>query len=366
MNDKDFDFELRKFMRNGGDKVPEPYCESVEIEIKGMVASFNDHYATVSLLWGDASVDDFLVSLDSSDADPAEDTEDAPSPLFVELDKLVQKDIENFPILTDGEMQVSGEGAFLTIIESEEQSQDGGHTSIEIEIVILELGQKLTGDILYYSAGPMVSFEVYMHTQHDEESDQTDYDDLPNEVPSLLLHMENAKIKDKDGVETEVVGEVVVPLCYPSLKFGKIVHPDIKTTKEEVEEQPIVDITSKFTGDFIVGIYNEVERDVNYGGVEGEALHALRAKYQAELAMYMEDVDRNQKMLLTALNVMTHTREYIDVTDQEVFYLDPVIVRTTRKTWCVAHSFEIHTDKGMLLAHVLSENIVKVRYGIEE
>lgn len=361
MDDSEFDIELAK-LYSAERKKEYYYLVSVEQERQAVISAFYDHYVSVSAFQDVTTVDDFLSSFDSLVGEPTgkletsddddDDDDDFLSPIAAELNDLIQKDIESFDVLLDGEMQISGDGIYMV------SPDEGGVPDVEI----LEQGATLVGDIQWYSVAPMIPYELFMRTQNDDNYEQPTSDDVTNEMPGVWLLMSNAVLTDENGANVSEHEQVLVPLNYPSLSFNKVMRQKealIGNVQDiDIEQVPV---ESHFKSDFMLEICNDIENDLNHNDYEGEEAHEMRARHQEELSIYMSGVDREALLCLSAFTATMLDGNEAELTQQAVHYVDTVIMHVNG-TWRIVHAFETTPKDGKInIAHVLPEFMTEIR-----
>lgn len=360
MENSEFNTEVEKLYSR--ERKKEYYkVESVEAKRLALLSAFYDHYIAVSSFQEISTVDDFLATITESRNQNTTSRGLPSEQLITELGMLMQPEIEKYPVLHEGEMRVTGEGLYFCIPQSENVSEDESDESLGE----LELGDELIGDIKGYSVESMPSYEAFRSLQDHYPFDRPNYDDITPEAPSLLLHMENVLVVKAGGVKTELEGEVVVPINYPSIDIDKVIRIS-KTVRELKQEQEVqVEVITHFKSDFISATCDSMENTLNYTNLTPEQERETRERFQEELKAYMKVVDKDRKLSLSAFNAILASGDEQELDDVEVVYDIPVFIKNN-DTWRIAHSFLSYDTDKPLVAHVFPEDIVDVHYIDEE
>lgn len=355
MDDREFNIELHNLLNNEAAK--KRFYVSVEEERTAVIDAFHDHYAALSVADEIDTVEDLMARIESTQKSRSPEEDEALHDEFIaSLNECLQKDIEQHPLLLSGEMRVSGEGIYLPLPEPEDASDFIG------EPEMLSDGTMIIGDIQFYSVESIVSYEQYKRITSNQDEDPI-YEEIV-ETPGIMLYLENARVIEPDMQEERAVGDVVVPLTYASLVFEKVDHHAPEKKPQQSIEEPI-DINEHFRSDFIRETCLNIENALNYNDYDIDEAQAEREYYQAELKVYMNAVDAQKPLSLSAFTARMLSGDYMELTEQKAYYLEAVLVKVG-ENWRVAHGFEIETKAGNNIAHVLIEDIVDVRYLSEE
>ena len=364
MDESEFDLELKKFYSE--ERKKERFrVVSAEKERSAVLDAFFDHYRSSIELMGGMTVEDFLEEVNESAVDErnefSQDDDEAVDELCSYLDMLSQQDIERYDTLLSGEMNVSGEGMFMFIPDTGDDSRIGG------DVGIIEEGMEIIGDIKQYKVAPVFPQEALAQMEGGESSSPADEVDVTGlNVPGIWLQLENATLFDEMGGVVDTYEELMLPFGYTTLKFHKIIRQSDELAPAVKGESVRAPASTHFKGDFILEIYNDVENDLNHNHHEGEEAHAIRAEYQLELNKYMNGVDREAFLQLDASSAAMLDGSQRELSSARVRYIEPVIA-SANGSWRVIHAFEVYdSDNSIKIAHILPEDITSIDSKVEE
>lgn len=358
MEDKQFNNELNNLLRS--EAVKEQYrTESLGEAREELLTAFQNHYVALTVSQKMDTVEDIFptevnekqVQVSEEDTDVFDDKN---IELYAKLDELLEKDLLRYPELASGEVKLSGEGLYIHLPQPEEVSEDRAHSSD-----ILEGGAVLFGDIDMYAVESFVSYNSFLRLHYALENPESEYHDDVVECPDLLLYMTNTVVVEADGVTSKHLGDVVVPMSYKSLKLEKVIRQSADIVKEK-EPEPVPLITH-FTSDFITEIYRDAENDLNYNERSQEDERESREDHQAEINIYMNGIDKNLPLILSAFDSVLIGGKRRQLTNDIAYYLEAVFIKAT-SGWRIAHAFLVQDDKGTHIVHVLPNDITKVDY----
>ena len=353
MNDREFEQEIESLLRAERKKEPY-YLESVEKEQLEVVAAFYDHYASLSEMRGVSTVEDFLSTLELPDSD--DDQAEANEDLIAELHELTQKDVERFPVLLGGEVMMKGEGLFMYDADPQGETEDQSRV---MEVDEIEEGVTVTGEVRHYVIAPMIPYETFVRWQSADSYEDMEADDMANEAPGLWLSLSDVTVSDASGAEIKTLDNVLVPMNYPSMKLNKIIRQSISAERLAPQEETKAPVITHFKGDFITGVFNDKENDLNYNDYSEEELRAAREAHQLEIGIYMSAVESDAELVLTAFNSIGVEGNEEGFAGKTVRYIDSAFMKP-RNEWRVVHAFLVDVEDGVALRHVLSEDIITI------
>ena len=352
MDDQEFERAVENLLRQERKKEPY-YLESVEQERVAIVMAFYDHFASLLQMQKITTVDDFLESLQvSSNQDTDEEAEEV---LIGELSDLIQEDLAHYTVLLEGEMLVNGHG----VIIYDDDSQDNDEES-SLVVDEIEEGMVVTGDIQDIVVAPMVSYEAYASWSDELLVEDTTIDELTPEIPGLWLRMNNVTISDEGGQPLEKIEQALLPFNYPTLKFHKLIRQSNAIEKSLPQEEVKAPVITHFKGDFIIGVLNDKENDLNYNDYTPEDLRAVREAHRQEISIYMSAVEQDEQLTISAHNALDINGQEEPLSNVRGFYRDSVFIKS-HDIWRIVHTFLVQTDgDAMQLRHILPEDITAV------
>ena len=345
MNEFDPDTELQNLLRQ--ERAKEPFLlESIEPERQQLLEALYDHAMAVYESRDEEISVEAMLNADDS-ADDSEVTR--------QLDQLIQHDVARFETIVDGEMQVSGEGAYLQVVESEDNEDT------ESSIQFLGDDNVIRGDIVKYTVQSIFPYQEFQKAKNNNfnEAPSEDYRDDP---AGLSVVLENAALYDASGNEVATLGWVLAPMVYPSLVFDKVLRQFSGNT-EMAPAEPEVDARDILTGDLFREYCTDIENDLNYNDYTDGNFAAQYDMHMQALAQYVAAVDTERVLCVTATGNNVLSGASIELNDSAANYDAPTIIRHN-DDWRVVHGFSIvtdDTDDMMIPVHVLPENIQAMR-----
>lgn len=338
MSEFDIDAEYENLLN--AEKQKTPYIESLERERSELIALFREHVVAVCL-----SESDF--SLEQIEVQPVE-AEEREEDFYTELDELVTKDISRFEGLLDGEMQVSGEGVYILDFDGE------GYPVEE-----LALGEKIRGTVDIYGVAPLVN--------SDTSGDGTNFSGMPE----IWVTLNDATLFGKNTEDIRPKGRMLIPLSLPSLKFGKVIRQFSEVAPNAIEVSKIIpeelpptpkdsDIREQLAGHMFQERSNEIENDLNYNDYDKiEDLQVARRMYQAEINLYVADIEPEEELSLTVTGAMLPMGGTVDIVMQKAYYNGPTIMKFSN-SWRIVHGFSVCSGNTgeQQLVHVYPETII--------
>lgn len=346
MSEPEFDIDaaLINLLRGEERKQPSRF-RSVEPERYDLLLAFNDHIAATSALPTEMTIEDFLnpVPMDSDDFDEMrQNRQDL-------LTELIRADVENYPVLTEGEMRVSGDGFYH--FESEESLVDGES---------LDGDEAIHGYIGGYTVLPMISPEKLERMQDESYDPELDVRSPFDEVDAIWVTLNDAVVYDNSGYEIGRHDMVLVPFSFPTLKFRRVLR---QATDIDSGEKPARELA---INEFAFGLESrercvQIENDLNFNDYSDEERDQRVISHQDDLNGHTASIDRSQELLLTfydQLDLSGRTKFY---EGKKVRYVQS-LVSDQITSWRVVHCFEAATEEGApeMFIHVLPEHLVKV------
>lgn len=348
MNEFDPDTELQNLLRQ--ERAKEPFLlESIEPERRQLLEALYDHAMAVYESRDEEISVEAILEADSSTDD---------SEVTRQLDQLIQHDIARFETIVDGEMQVSGEGAYLQVVESEDEEDKDVDSSIQF----LGDGNVIRGDIVKYTVQPIFPYQEFQKAKNNNysEAPAQGYRDDP---AGLSVVLENATLYDASGNEAAALGWVLTPLVYPSLVFDKVLRQFSGNAETRAMSESEVDVRDVLAGDLFREYCTDIENDLNYNKYTADEFAAQYEIHREALTRYVAAIDTERVLSLSATGTNTLSGASVELNDSAVNYDAPTIIRHN-DDWRVVHGFSLVTDDmddAMMPVHVLPENIQTVR-----
>ncbi len=346
MNEFDPDTELQDLLRQ--ERAKEPFLlESIEPERRQLLEALYDHAMAVYESRDEEISVEAILEADSSTDD---------SEVTRQLDQLIQYDIARFETIIDGEMQVSGEGAYLQVVEAEDDKD------IDSLIQFLGDGDVVRGDIVKYTVQPIFPYEEFQKAKNNNysEAPAQGYRDDP---AGLSVVLENAALYDTSGNEVATLGWVLAPMVYPSLVFDRVLRQFSGNTETGAVPESEIDVSDILAGGLFQEHCNDIENDLNRNEYSADEFKAQYDLQMEALARYVAAVDTERVLSLSATGTNTLSGASVELNDSAVNYDAPTIIRHN-DDWRVVHGFSLVTDDmddAMMPVHVLPENIQTVR-----
>ncbi len=311
------DLELANLLRTEKHKVPF-YCESIEPERRQVVGAFYDHLTTLRSMEGDLTFEGFMQAetvLTDEEANESQEEEEA------RLNELIQTDLERYPLLGEGEMKVSGEGAYM--MDTEEKAFVG----------VLDLGETIHGTVDHYSVAPLVSID--------------DEGDVAESAPTLWVELNDATVFDAAGKIVASSDRMLAPFTLSSLYFEKVIRSG-DAVVGSVEQLQIEDVNEQLSGSDFQELANDVEADLNHNvfDTDEERVRAHREHHEA-LSEQVQSINFDDVIVLSVSDAIIPAGDPRDITSIESNYNGPAIIKIYN-SWRVVHSFSlIDADDAM-------------------
>ena len=340
----DIDAELVNLLRGEERKQPSSF-RSVEPERYDLLLAFNDHIAATSALPDEMTVDDFLspVQMDDEEFDEMrQNRQDV-------LTDLIRADVEKYPVLSEGEMRVGGDGFYH--FESEDSLVDGAS---------LDGDEALHGYIAGYTVLPMISPEKLERMQAESYDPNLDVRSPFDEVDGIWVSLTDVVVYDNSGYEVERHDMVLVPFSFPTLKFRRVLRQGADTVAGERPKRELA------INEFAFGLESrercvQIENDLNFNDYSDDERDQRVLSHQDDLNEHTASIDCSQELLLTFY-------DQIDLSGRTQFYEGKKVryvqslVSDQITSWRVVHCFEAVTedDGTEMFIHVLPEHLVKI------
>lgn len=354
MEDKEFQQEVERLIdaEQRMARSKELYIlESLKREKDELMAAFHDHIVALESYPDIQTVDELLASINDRAANQDTFTwEDDATEYNMRdhLNELISKEVERFPELLDGEMHISGEGVYVYPSDNVDDN--------DVELQVIEEGMTLAGEISWYAVESMPSYEAFRYSQAPDDFVEPT---LP-ETLGIWVALREVIVKDGAGNVIEKHEEVLVPINYPSISLHKVIRQHDAIEARPEEDAPYIDIWAQFKNDFILETCTLFENDLNYNTYTPEERLVLRQQYQDEAAIYMNGVDTETELLLSASEAWMPNGDKTSVNNVSAYYRLPVFMQCN-DTWRLYHVFEMWQGDGVTFAHILPEHLETVR-----
>lgn len=353
---EDGEAELRKERR----QTPY-YTVSLEEEHTALVSAFHEEQAR-QLLTDELTVDMLLGGeLALREGGAADDEEDFPdNRIYQALHDRVAAELEKYPVLLSGEMQLGGEAVFVCLPKPEDVDRADEY----VGYYFLSDGETLMGDIAYYSvdAAPLYR-DVMQRLQAEEDNEDIEGTSSPEE-PGIWLHLRNTVMHDQSGFEVDISEDVAVLLTHAGVHLHKVERLGGSNTLPEMPNRP-VEVTSQFKHT-LSDSFSDMENALNYCDLTHEEFSALRADIQEELATCMESVvSEDASYIVFAHMARGLDNGVVELAGQSVAFLQSTMMKVGTQ-WRVAHAFQIDSpENGTQVVHVLPEDIIRIDMELE-
>lgn len=369
MDHEEFNQELEKLYESERRK-EDYYLASLENERKLLIEAFYDHYASLSDLQSINTVDEFLDSLTEVDTTtPLEDDlVDPQEALAGDLYDLMHTSLERNSSLLRDKVRISGDGIFLYYINHRDELDDQSDydTKITVEVGEIEEGRFVRGQVDDVIVEPMMPYEKYIRWLSAGEPEAT-WEEFDVSVGPLtpMIKLKNAIIYTAEGEQLEAVDTLYAPLTYESMQLYREIQTLKASERAKKQEEISAPVVTYFKGEFITGVFNDKENDLNYNEYDTEEFAAAHDTHLTEIGVYMASVSQDEPLILSAVDAFDVTGKIQDVVAKTATYLDSVMMKL-RERWRVVHAFTIEIDNETLLLYILSENIIDIERSEEK